>query len=128
MRIPLGPVAELPADECTAVADGRVVVVRIDGEVRAYRNRCLHQDAPLAGGWVRRGVLTCPLHFWRYDASTGELRNGVGCLDRFEVEQHDGRAWVIVPDDAPARSLRDELLDRARAYDRDEAFRVRDRG
>lgn len=125
MRVPIGPVPDVPDDRCTAVGDGRVVVVRLGDEVRAYRNRCLHQESPLAGGWVRDGVLSCPLHFWRYDVSTGRLRNGDGCLERFAVEYEGGVAHVIVPEDAPARSLRDELLERARTYDRDAAFRAR---
>lgn len=125
MRIAAGPVADVPADRCVAVADGRAVIVRVDGDVHAYRNRCLHQASPLAGGWVRDGVLACPLHFWRYDVASGELRNGAGCLERFPVEIVDGDAFVLLPDDPPRRSLRDELLARARTYDRDAAFRDR---
>lgn len=127
MRVPIGRVDDLPDDACVSVADGRVVVVRLGDEVRAYRNRCLHQDSPLAGGWVRDGVLSCPLHFWRYDVATGELRNGDGCLERYPVEYHGGMANVILPDAEPPRSLRDELLERARTYDRDVAFRARGR-
>lgn len=123
----MGPVAAVPADVCVAVADGRAVVVRVGDEVHAYHNRCLHQDSPLAGGWVRDGVLQCPQHFWRYDVATGDLRNGVGCLDRCPVEYDGGDAFVVVPDEPARRSLRDELLERARTYDRDAAFRAHDR-
>jgi nitrite reductase/ring-hydroxylating ferredoxin subunit len=126
VRVPIGPVADVPDDGCIAVAHGRAVVVRIGAELRAYRNRCLHQDSPLDGGWVRDGVLSCPLHFWRYDVSTGALRSGDGCLERFAVEYEGGVAHVVLPDEAPARSLREELLARARTYDRDAAFRARD--
>lgn len=128
MRVPIGPVRDIPDDRCIAVAEGRVVVVRFGDEVRAYRNRCLHQESPLAEGWVRDGVLSCPLHFWRYDVATGELRNGLGCLERYAIEYEGGIAHVIVPEDAPARSLREELLERARSYDRDAAFRARRAG
>jgi toluene monooxygenase system ferredoxin subunit len=126
VRIPVGPVVAVPADRCIAIAGGRAVIVRVGDEVRAYRNRCLHQESPLAGGWVRDGVLSCPLHFWRYDAATGELRNGDGCLERYDVEHTNGEAVVELPEERPSRSLRDELLDRARTYDRDAAFRGRD--
>ena len=125
MRICVGAVAEVPSDRCVEVAGGRAVVVRVGAEVHAYPNRCLHQESPLAGGWVRDGVLTCPLHFWRYDVATGERRDGRGCLSTFPVEIVDGDAYVELPDDAPPRSLRDELLERARTYDRDAAFRGR---
>jgi nitrite reductase/ring-hydroxylating ferredoxin subunit len=128
MRVAIGPIADVPADGCIPVAGGRAVVVRVGDEIRAYRNRCLHQDSPLVGGWVRDGVLSCPLHFWRYDVSTGQSRTGDGCLERFTVEYEAGHGFVLLPDEQPYRSLREELLDRARTYDRDIAYRARDHG
>jgi nitrite reductase/ring-hydroxylating ferredoxin subunit len=126
-RVALGPVAEIPTDRCLATADGRVVVVRVGDQVCAYRNRCLHQDSPLDGGWVRRGVLSCPLHFWRYDVATGQHRDGGGRLERFEVEVVDGEAYVLLPPEPRPTSLREELLARAADYDRADAYR-RERG
>lgn len=125
MRI--GSPESIPTDECVAVGDGAAIVVRVGEEVCAYRNRCLHQDAPLAGGLVRDGVLTCPLHFWRYDVATGRITSGTGALERFPVEVTDGTAFVVLPDEPPRRSLRDELLERARGYDRDRAWREEQR-
>jgi nitrite reductase/ring-hydroxylating ferredoxin subunit len=125
-RVEIGPVTSIPTTECVAVADGAAVAVRVGDEVCAYRNRCLHQDAPLAGGWVRNGVLSCPLHFWRYDVATGTVVKGSAHLDRFPVDVVDGIAYVEVPIAPPRRSLRDELLERARTYDRDDAWQ-RDR-
>lgn len=122
-RIALGPVETIPADECIAADDDRIVVVRVDDDVCAYRNRCLHQEAPLAGGWVRRGILSCPLHFWRYDVSTGESKTGAGRLERFEVEVVGGEAFVLVPDEPPPLSLREQLLARAAEYDRTTEYR-----
>ena len=48
MRVPVGPVADVPDDECVAVGDGQAVVVRVGDELRAFENRCLHQESPLA--------------------------------------------------------------------------------
>jgi nitrite reductase/ring-hydroxylating ferredoxin subunit len=122
-RIDIGPLESISSTECTAVGDGVAVVVRIGDQVCAYRNRCLHQDSRLDGGWVRDGVLSCPLHFWRYDVATGRLTTGQRSLERFGVEIVDGEVTVELPDEAPRRSLRDELLERARTYDRDDAWR-----
>lgn len=122
MRVSIGPLARVPADECAAVGDGVAVVVRVGDEVCAYRNRCAHQDSPLAGGIVRDGVLSCPLHFWRYRAATGELIGTRRRLESFPVTVVDGEVFVDLPDAPPPRSLRDQLLDRARTYDRDAAF------
>ena len=122
MRVAIGPVAAVPDDACVAIGNGVAVAVRVGDEVCAYRNRCLHQDAPLAGGIVRRGVLSCPLHFWRYRARTGELVGARQSLERFPVEVEGGMAYVLLPDAPPPLSLREQLLRRARAYDRDEQF------
>lgn len=121
-RVRVGPVASIRSDACTAVGDGVAVVVRVGDEVCAYRNRCLHQDSPLAGGTVHDGVLVCPQHFWRYDAATGRVTAGSARLDRFPVEIVDGDVIVELPDEPPRRSLREELLERARSYDRASEF------
>lgn len=123
MRVPVGPVDAVPADRCVAVGDGRVVVVRVGDELRAFENRCLHQDSELDGGIVRDGVLSCPLHFWRYRADDGSLIGSTRSLPRFPVDIVDGAAFVLVPDPDPDSPLRQRLLDRARGYDRDTAWR-----
>lgn len=120
--MPIGPLAGVPTDACVAVGDGVAVVVRVGDEVCAYRNRCAHQDSPLAGGIVRDGVLSCPLHFWRYRAATGELIGTRRRLERFPVEVIDGEVVVDLPDAPMPISLRDQLLARARDYDRSVAY------
>ena len=121
-RIAIGSLGDVPSDRCIAVGDGVAVAVRVGDEVCAYRNQCLHQESPLAGGIVRDGVLMCPLHFWRYDARTGRVTSGSSELERFPVEIVDGEAVVLLPAERPRRSLRDELLERARSYDRTAQF------
>ncbi len=124
-QVDIGPVAAFSETSCTPVADGIAVVIRRGDQLQAFRNRCLHQDSPLAGGWVRNGVLTCPSHFWRYDVRDGTLVGTSNSLQRFPVVVADGRATVTVPDEVPRQSLRDQLLARAATYDRDQAWRQR---
>jgi nitrite reductase/ring-hydroxylating ferredoxin subunit len=122
VRVPIGQVSAVPTDACVAVGDGVAVVVRVGDEVCAYRNRCVHQDSPLAGGIVRDGVLSCPLHFWRYRAGTGELIGTRRRLQQFPVEIVDGEVCVDLPDEPAPTSLREQLLARARGYDRSAAY------
>jgi nitrite reductase (NADH) small subunit/3-phenylpropionate/trans-cinnamate dioxygenase ferredoxin subunit len=124
MRVPVGPVADVPDDRCVAVGEGRAVVVRVGGELRAFENRCLHQDSLLAGGSVRNGVLSCPLHFWRYRVADGSLIGSKRSLPRFPIDVVEGNAFVLIPDAEPAVPLREQLLARAREYDRNAAWQA----
>jgi nitrite reductase (NADH) small subunit len=116
-----GAVEDLPVDRCVEIADGRAVVVRVDCEVYAYRNECLHQASPLAGGLVKDEVITCPLHFWRYEAGTGakcgepELR-----LETYPVRIESGNVLVDLPAPPATGSWREMMLDHAREWDRED--------
>jgi nitrite reductase/ring-hydroxylating ferredoxin subunit len=124
VRHELGPVTAYPREVCTPVAGGAAIVIRVGGVLHAFRNRCLHQDSPLDGGWVRDGVLTCPAHFWRYRVDDGTLVGSTASLESIPVVVEDGLASITL-DDPPASppNLRETLLARARTYDRDEAWR-----
>jgi nitrite reductase/ring-hydroxylating ferredoxin subunit len=124
MRVPVGRVDAVPDSECRAIADGQAVVVRVGDELRAFENRCIHQDSPIAGARVRNGVLSCPLHFWRYHVDDGQLIGSRRSLARYPVELVGEEAYVLLPDPDPEIPLRQRLLARAQAYDRDEAFRA----
>ena len=95
------------------------MVVRVGDQAYAYRNECLHQASPLAGGLVKDGVITCPLHFWRYEATSG-----VKCgepellLDSYPVRLESGTVLVEIPEPAPARSMREMMLNHALEWDR----------
>ena len=123
MRVPVGPVQSISDAECTAVAGGRAVVVRVGDELRAFENRCLHQESPLDSARVRNGVLSCPLHFWRYRVVDGGLIGSRRSLQRFPIDIVDGEAFVLLPDEEPELPLRQRLLARAETYDRAAAWR-----
>lgn len=114
-RHPVGPLADLPADQCRTVADGRAIVARIEGRVVAYQGTCLHQQSPLGGGITKDGVLTCPMHFWRYDLETGgKLGEPARQLQSYPVTVIDGEVFVDLPPPPAATSMRDFLLGVAR--------------
>ncbi len=119
-RIRFGLVADVPENRCVSVAEGIAIVAKVDGEVVAFKNECLHRRSPLAGGLVRDGTLTCPMHFWRYRLSTGQLiqHHGRG-LERYPVTIERGVVWVDVPDPLPEPSLPAVLLQHARQWQRD---------
>jgi toluene monooxygenase system ferredoxin subunit len=76
--------------------EGRpVLLVNIDGNVRAYEDRCLHRSLPLSLGRLAENRLICRAHEWEYDACTGAGLNPTGVvLRRYDVRRDDGRIWV----------------------------------
>jgi nitrite reductase (NADH) small subunit len=118
------PRAAVPAGGCLAVGpSGEALLVDVDGEVVAYRNRCLHVGRSLAGGVVRDGVLTCPHHLWRYRVDDGRCVAGGAAatgqgLAPLPVTTRGVEVEVTLPATA-SLGLRDRLLDHARTWDRE---------
>ena len=74
-----------------------VLLINIEGRVRAYEDRCAHQGVPLSQGRLQAGVLTCSAHEWQYDAATGQGLNPCGVsLKTVPVEVRDGDIWVEI--------------------------------
>lgn len=55
-----------------AVEGLNVLLVNVDGQVRAYENRCPHQAWVLDEGDFDGEKITCLRHMWEFDADTGE--------------------------------------------------------
>ena len=48
-----------------------VLLARVEGELKAWSDSCLHRGTSLSQSNIDSGVVTCPAHFWQFD-----LRNG----------------------------------------------------
>ena len=110
--------ADIAEGECVrGVVQGRAVAVaRVDGRLYAVDNRCLHRQGPLSEGRLAGPMLTCPLHWWRYDVRTGELiGHPTARLTCYPVRVEDGQVLVTAPPAEPVRSWRQRLLDAAKA-------------
>jgi toluene monooxygenase system ferredoxin subunit len=57
--------------EGVEVSGEKVLLVNVDGQVRAYRNRCPHQAWALSEGELDGETITCARHLWQFDALTG---------------------------------------------------------
>jgi len=49
-----------------------VLLVNVDGDVRAYRNQCPHQAWALSEGDFDGETITCARHMWEFDARSGK--------------------------------------------------------
>ena len=71
------------------------VVVNHDTRVAVFRNRCVHQGLSLDGGSLDGGVITCPWHGFRFDASSGECLTAANAqLTQVPTRVEDGDVWI----------------------------------
>ncbi len=95
--------AELPVGEGRAVRVGarEIALFRTaEGEVRAIAARCPHSGGPLADGIVSGDKVTCPLHAWKFDLTTGEGTSPGGHCEAIPVYAaavKDGEVFVSLP-------------------------------
>ena len=91
---------ELADGKSKAVTAGGndIALFRSGEEYFAVVNECTHYGAPLCGGYVRDGSVSCPWHGWQFDLETGECLSVPGCdIDAFEVKIEDGEVKIAVP-------------------------------
>lgn len=76
--------------EGVEVARHKVLLVNVDGEVRAYRNQCPHQAWPLDEGDFDGEKIICSNHLWEFDANSGCGINPADCaLTRYPCTVDD---------------------------------------
>ena len=76
-----------------------IFVANVDGQIYAMDNICSHSGGSLADGYLRGSVVSCPMHGWEYEVTTGcctHIRDE--CLRTYPVIIHDGQILVDVPD------------------------------
>ncbi|MGD1060419.1 MAG: non-heme iron oxygenase ferredoxin subunit, partial [Methanomassiliicoccales archaeon] len=54
------------------LAGKEILLVNVDGRFYAVSDRCAHASAPLSMGKLDGTTIVCPLHFARFDVTTGE--------------------------------------------------------
>lgn len=87
---------------------GDIAIFRTAGDqFFAVRDRCPHKGGALSEGIVHGNRVTCPLHNWVIDLTSGEARApDIGCVKRFPVERRGQRLWLsLVPESAIAAQV-----------------------
>jgi phenylpropionate dioxygenase-like ring-hydroxylating dioxygenase large terminal subunit len=98
--------------------DGRPwVLLRLDGRLVGFADRCPHRLAPLSAGWREGNTLRCGYHGWRFDGdgrvvsipSLGEARRlPPACLTVLPTRERGGTVFASVPFDHGVRSVATE--------------------
>ena len=93
--IDIGSLDDIPVRGARVVktAAGCVALFRTDeAEVFAASNTCPHKKGPLSEGIVHGHKVTCPLHNWVFDLTTGEAQGADdGRISTYPVRLEDGR-------------------------------------
>jgi nitrite reductase/ring-hydroxylating ferredoxin subunit len=93
------------------IADQKALLVRIQGEYRAYRAKCPHMGSDLSKGTLEDGVIVCSWHGSRFDALTGKEQEWAPdlpgivvslskivkppkALTSYPVKEEDGQVWI----------------------------------
>jgi nitrite reductase (NADH) small subunit len=95
--VDVAAVSELSASEGRIVeAAGTWIAVFVaDGKTYAIDNACPHMAGPLGAGECHDGIVTCPIHGWRFDVRTGEAPTNPNTkVECFETRVSDGRVFV----------------------------------
>ena len=99
--IEIGEVEDIPRLGARVVqtGGGDIAVFRTSGNrVFALRDRCPHKGGPLSQGIVHGERVTCPLHNFVIDLSTGQaVAPDEGCTDRYPVKVEAGRVCLSLP-------------------------------
>jgi toluene monooxygenase system ferredoxin subunit len=75
------------------------------GELKAYRGRCPHADMPLTEASFNGQTVTCPLHQWGFDGSSGKCVTHIvrNALHPYALRVENGEIEV---DLGPAKAAR----------------------
>lgn len=84
-----------------ASVDGtKLILLKVEGRIVAYEDRCPHEQYPLSLGELDDCVLICSKHLWEFDAATGRnLSGGIGAgrdLVRYPARIVDGMIEVDI--------------------------------
>jgi len=100
----------------------RAFVLRFDGEVFAYLNRCVH--VPTEMDWQpgefldsSKEYIMCSIHGAAYEPRTGQIVSGPcsrGKLTRIQVQEREGQVyWFPTRDTKPVQALFDDIEGKA---------------
>ena len=96
--IEVGKISDIPKLGARVVktAEGNIGVFRTaDDEIFALRDKCPHKGGPLSQGIVHGKRVTCPLHNWNIELSSGEaVAPDQGCTASFPVKVENGMVAI----------------------------------
>lgn len=97
----IGRLDEVPrlGSRVVATARGNIAVFRTsDDRVFALEDRCPHKGGPLSQGIVHGNHVTCPLHNWLIDLTSGQAEApDHGCAPTIPTQVLQDRILLMLP-------------------------------
>lgn len=79
----------------THCVGAHVILARVNGEVYAVSDKCVHMACPLARGKLDGYALVCPCHDWRFDVRSGRFIDAPELgLETYPVKSEDGQIYI----------------------------------
>jgi nitrite reductase (NADH) small subunit len=95
----IGTLEEIPrlGSRVVRTPQGDIAIFRTaDDRVFALRDRCPHKGGPLSQGIVHGQRVTCPLHNWVIELTSGQaVAPDVGCTGPYPVRLEGGRVLLL---------------------------------
>lgn len=97
-REKLALVSDIPLDRPLKVKDlnnREIALFNIDGIIYALDDACPHEGASLGAGEMKEGCVSCPLHGWTFEVSTGNCINMPGVdAEKIELAVEEGVVYL----------------------------------
>ncbi len=78
-----------------SVNGNEVAVFRVEGRYHAISNTCPHRGGPLGEGLLMDTIVTCPIHNWKFDVTTGcSPAVKSMAVPKYNVKAENGKIWV----------------------------------
>eukprot|EP01119_Soliformovum_irregulare_P024148 TRINITY_DN858_c0_g1_i1.p1 TRINITY_DN858_c0_g1~~TRINITY_DN858_c0_g1_i1.p1 ORF type:complete len:536 (-),score=170.22 TRINITY_DN858_c0_g1_i1:40-1647(-) len=81
------------------LGEGKVLLVKKDGEIHAIGNKCSHYGAPMKKGAIANGRIRCPWHGACFSLKTGDIEDypGVDGIHVYKVDIEGNDVRVTAP-------------------------------
>jgi len=74
-----------------------VGIFNVNGKFFAIDNLCPHEGGAMADGSLAGNIVTCPLHGWQCDVTSGESLEMPGVMvSTYEIKVENGKIYVEV--------------------------------
>ena len=88
-EICVGTIDDIPEGQSKIIQTGGkdIAIFNISGDFFAITNACPHQGGPLGEGFLKDCIVTCPLHNYSFDVTSGQCTiNPAMKVQTFDIE------------------------------------------